>query len=83
MTAKYRATAKAGRQPWFRNRYHTKSRNRKVSADGKVHRVQGALQRWILKRRGELNVPKGFSLISGQYLISAKGNPGSLFHKVE
>jgi hypothetical protein len=32
-----------------------------ISAEGKVHRVKGAaLQRWILKRRGELNGPKGF-----------------------
>lgn len=36
-----------------------------ISAEGKIHHVDGsALQKWILKRRGELNGPKGFLLLS-------------------
>jgi hypothetical protein len=32
-----------------------------IVIDGKVYRVEGkALQRWIVKRRSELNGPKGF-----------------------
>lgn len=32
-----------------------------VVVDGKMYRVEGkALQRWIVKRRSELNGPKGF-----------------------
>jgi hypothetical protein len=32
-----------------------------ISAEGKIHRVEAlALQKWILKRRGELTGPKGF-----------------------
>jgi hypothetical protein len=32
-----------------------------ITAEGKVHRVESlALQKWILKRRGELRGPRGF-----------------------
>jgi hypothetical protein len=33
-----------------------------VAVDGKVYRVEGkALQRWIMRRRGDLKGPKGYS----------------------